>query len=531
MGTQDEQAYRAQVAQLRAALEIGKPYLPIELLKQGYESLGSIERRLDLGVDHTIVALAGGTGSGKSSTFNAISGLEFADVGVRRPTTARLASCTWSSDATELLDWLEVDPDRRISRDTALDGADQAALHGMILLDLPDHDSVAEHHRAIVDKVLPLVDVLIWIVDPQKYADEALHAGYLRSLVGSEASMIVALNQIDTLPAGGLGTITSDISRLLTQDGLEAVEIRAISARTGEGVAEIREDLRKAVSRRTMASRRLRDELAKLARAIAHHTPQSVTTELEGTVQWEAERYLVAAGIPALADEISEHTALRTGRPVPSVAAPSLASLNGLRDRWIERVTLNMRKPFAREVSQRAGSSEELATRLAQVSSEVDVPWGAPEGVSRTWTWILVALSGVVGVLALLGLAGIVLTQAVGAGLLLVALVLAAGAWFADRQFASKLRSEGRERAHEFRQSVADAYAGVVSEVLIEPIRPILDDHRKISALTLGVLNASGGSDEPEGERDPVGTGRHATASPAEVDHPQVSLSAAEGKK
>ena len=36
----------------------------------------------------------------------------------------------------------------------------------------------------------------MWGLDPQKYADDALHSGYLRRLVGHEASMLVVLNQV-----------------------------------------------------------------------------------------------------------------------------------------------------------------------------------------------------------------------------------------------------------------------------------------------------------------------------------------------
>ncbi|WP_238694434.1 hypothetical protein [Nocardioides daphniae] len=43
--------------------------------------------RLRISADHTVVALAGATGSGKSTTFNALTGLELSAVGVRRPTT------------------------------------------------------------------------------------------------------------------------------------------------------------------------------------------------------------------------------------------------------------------------------------------------------------------------------------------------------------------------------------------------------------------------------------------------------------
>src|SRR5690606_40270842 len=45
-----------------------------------------VRRRLS--VEHTVVALAGATGSGKSSLFNVIAGEGLAAVGVTRPTTA-----------------------------------------------------------------------------------------------------------------------------------------------------------------------------------------------------------------------------------------------------------------------------------------------------------------------------------------------------------------------------------------------------------------------------------------------------------
>ena len=53
--------------------------------------------RLRLSGDHTVVALAGATGSGKSSTFNAVTGLELAAIGVRRPTTSWTMACAWGA--------------------------------------------------------------------------------------------------------------------------------------------------------------------------------------------------------------------------------------------------------------------------------------------------------------------------------------------------------------------------------------------------------------------------------------------------
>ena len=43
--------------------------------------------RLRLSSSHTVIALAGGTGSGKSTLFNALSGATFSPPGVTRPMT------------------------------------------------------------------------------------------------------------------------------------------------------------------------------------------------------------------------------------------------------------------------------------------------------------------------------------------------------------------------------------------------------------------------------------------------------------
>lgn len=65
--------------------------------------------RRGLSVDHTAVTLAGATGSGKSSLFNALSGTDLATVGVTRPTTSKAQAALWGPDGSgPLLDWLGV---------------------------------------------------------------------------------------------------------------------------------------------------------------------------------------------------------------------------------------------------------------------------------------------------------------------------------------------------------------------------------------------------------------------------------------
>ena len=139
---------------------------------------GKAGARLRLGAEHTVVALAGATGSGKSSLFNALAGADVSQVGVRRPTTvARPPRWSGATDgAGALLDWLEV-PRRHAARPSA--GVRRP--DGLVLLDLPDHDSVQLEHRLEVDRLVELVDLLVWVLDPQKYADAALHDRYLRA--------------------------------------------------------------------------------------------------------------------------------------------------------------------------------------------------------------------------------------------------------------------------------------------------------------------------------------------------------------
>src|SRR4051812_23561809 len=103
--------------------------------------------RLRLSGEHTVVALAGSTGSGKSSLFNALAGAELSPVGVRRPTTSKAHACIWGAEgAAPLVQWLGV-PRRQTAWQHGAVTEDSSGLDGLVLLDLPDHDSTALDHR------------------------------------------------------------------------------------------------------------------------------------------------------------------------------------------------------------------------------------------------------------------------------------------------------------------------------------------------------------------------------------------------
>ncbi|WP_449066730.1 GTPase family protein, partial [Planomonospora algeriensis] len=220
--------------------------------------------RRNLSVDHTAVALAGATGSGKSSLFNLLSGTSLARVGVRRPTTSTAQAALWDGAGSgPLLDWLEI-PDRHgvdgtaehrtaggtgngaetgagagVRNGAGTDAGD-AGLSGLVLLDLPDHDSIERAHRLEVDRLAGLVDLLVWVLDPQKYADAAVHDLYLAPLARHRDVTVVVLNQIDRLSPAATERCLADLRRLLEADGLAGVPVLGVSARTGAGVGELR---------------------------------------------------------------------------------------------------------------------------------------------------------------------------------------------------------------------------------------------------------------------------------------------------
>ena len=134
----DAEHLDARLSAVREALRLCPTEVPASLSIPAHKALDAVAQRLALGVDHTVVALFGGTGSGKSSLFNALTQLNFADVGARRPTTSRAAACSWGDDAGPLLDFLGVSSERRIRGDSILDGEDQGSMSGLVLLDVPD---------------------------------------------------------------------------------------------------------------------------------------------------------------------------------------------------------------------------------------------------------------------------------------------------------------------------------------------------------------------------------------------------------
>jgi len=242
------------------------------LLDDAESVLKRAGERLRLSANHTVIALAGGTGSGKSTLFNALAGATFSPPGVTRPTTRHAHACVWGMQgAAPLLDWLGVQRRHRYARASVLDSG-ESDLDGLILLDLPDHDSVVTASMAAVDRLSKLADMVVWVLDPQKYADAAVHNRYLIPLAGHAGVFTVVLNQIDVLSPQQARDCGEDLRRLLDAEGLADTPLLGVSARTGLGLTELRDLLMDTVTRNRTVGMRIAADIDALVDGFAEHS-------------------------------------------------------------------------------------------------------------------------------------------------------------------------------------------------------------------------------------------------------------------
>lgn len=187
----------------------------------------SLRLRLDYPEDVLIAALAGGTGSGKSSLLNAMAGDDKAEIGGIRPTTEEPLALVPEDRLQALSGYLR---DLGVASITSADLGDR-----LCVIDLPDTDSVELDHRLQVDALLGRIDVVVWVVDPEKYRDAALHHRYLAPLAGYGSQFVFVMNQIDRVDVAARPSVLSDFSDALVSDGFGSPTVIATSANPPAG--------------------------------------------------------------------------------------------------------------------------------------------------------------------------------------------------------------------------------------------------------------------------------------------------------
>jgi GTP-binding protein EngB required for normal cell division len=298
----------ARTAALESALASGGGELDPAHAERARAVVEKVGERTTLSGEHTVVALAGATGSGKSSLFNALAGAELSRIGARRPTTSKPTAAVWGdSDAGELLDWLKVEARHLVgAAETSRPPGDGIAgtLDGLVLLDLPDFDSREISHRVEAERVLQLVDVFVWVTDPQKYADARLHDDFVQLLSQHEAVTLAVLNQADRLPPDAVAECVADLRRLLARDGIADAKVLPTSVSTGAGIPDLRQRIANHVAGHAAARQRLSADVITTARLLRHDVADDeVRAELLPRTDLD-EALARAAGVPIVLDAV-----------------------------------------------------------------------------------------------------------------------------------------------------------------------------------------------------------------------------------
>jgi GTP-binding protein EngB required for normal cell division len=520
----------ARLGALAEAAELARGRLDDDAVAAADAVVRRAGERLGHGLESTVVALAGPTGAGKSSLFNALAGRELVPAGVRRPTTSTATAAIWGDPDPGLLDWLEVPARHALHGDRSGDEGEARGRSpdGLVLLDLPDFDSVEVSHRVEVDRLVRLVDLLVWVVDPQKYADASLHERYLRPLAAHAPAMLVVLNQADRL-GDQAGRAGEDLRGLLEREGLADVPVLAASALTGDGLDELRRALQERVARREAALARLSADVDGAATALAAETADApgrglgrgdrdrlvaalsqaagLPAVLAAVARAHRRRGALAAGLPwvawlrrlrpdplrrlRLGDAPQEEvrTSLPQATPVQRAQVDTAlrmlgaSAAEGLPDPWpaLARAAATRHEP-------------ELAERLDRAVAGADLHMNRP----RWWTlarWVQRALAAVVvvGVVWLLALAalgyfqlgdvvptpdilGIPAPTVLVLGGLLAAIVLALLARWANGAGA-------RRRMRRARRSLEERVAAVADELVLAPLGEELAAHARLREL------------------------------------------------
>ncbi len=216
------------VEDLRKSMRLVSGLVGAEDIQATEKSLVDIERRLDDCGGPLHVGLLGGTGVGKSSLINALAGSEVSTASDRRPHTDRIVvyrhrEARFEEPDTDLI----IRPHRVHDHD---------AIRDLILFDLPDFDSVLPQNRHRVLLFLNQLDVVCWIVSPEKYADQVFY-DMVRLSPQNPENFVFVLNKIDlltdrdgSLDKEELEGILLDFRKKLIAAGIDEAEIYPVSA-------------------------------------------------------------------------------------------------------------------------------------------------------------------------------------------------------------------------------------------------------------------------------------------------------------
>jgi len=137
-----------------------------------------------------LVAFMGGTGVGKSSLLNRLAGQTIAQAGIARPTSREVTLYHHQSVNVQGL------PEPFPLAQVRIASHNDASKQQLIWIDTPDFDSVESANQQLVLSWLPYIDVLVYVVSPERYRDAK--AWRLLLAEGGKHAWVFAFNQWDS---------------------------------------------------------------------------------------------------------------------------------------------------------------------------------------------------------------------------------------------------------------------------------------------------------------------------------------------
>jgi hypothetical protein len=170
-----------------------------------------------------VTAFFGGTGVGKSTLLNRLAGQAIARSGVERPTSREVS--IYLHDSVKIQHLPNNFPVDRVR--VAYHHNDQR--RQILWIDMPDIDSTEKSNRELVLDWLPHIDVLIYVVSPERYRDDK--GWRLLQSHGGEHAWLFVMNQWDR----GHPAQIEDFSKLLTKAGFRNPILLRTDSRDIEG--------------------------------------------------------------------------------------------------------------------------------------------------------------------------------------------------------------------------------------------------------------------------------------------------------
>ena len=185
-----------------------------------------------------------------------------------------------------------------------------------------------------------------------------MHNRYLIPLAGHASVFTVVLNQIDLLPEDQVKDCEQDLRRLLDAEGLHDTPVLALSARTGDGLDELRALLTETVGANRAASERISADIDSVIGGFAAHAGAPVAP--------------AAARSAAAANDLAAAPALENAQETPP--RPSAPPWELPEDEQPEAVP--QRPPWedaTRDGAARDGAARDGAARESQASAELSI--------------------------------------------------------------------------------------------------------------------------------------------------------------